>query len=210
MPTYNRREFIAQSLKCYLSQDWTDKELIVVDDGEDVVEDLFLGIPGVTYYQVPKFETLGQKVNFCCECANGEIIATWDDDDWYAPNRLTDQAMRIIDSGKAVTGYSTMVFFDGSRASQYRGAPDYAVGNTQVYRKDFWEKNYFDFVNVGYDNGLVRRAREQKQIVCVPGEGMAVARIHGTNVTGRRGSIGDEKQWPWVSLDCLPKGFCRA
>lgn len=33
MPTYNRQDLIPVALKCYLSQDWPDKELVVIDDG---------------------------------------------------------------------------------------------------------------------------------------------------------------------------------
>ena len=33
MPTCNRQGLIPVALKCYLSQDWPDKELVVIDDG---------------------------------------------------------------------------------------------------------------------------------------------------------------------------------
>ena len=35
--------------------------------------------------------TLGAKLNLACDYARGEIIAHWDDDDWYAPRRLSTQ-----------------------------------------------------------------------------------------------------------------------
>ena len=33
MPTCDRQVLIPVALKCYLSQDWPDKELVVIDDG---------------------------------------------------------------------------------------------------------------------------------------------------------------------------------
>jgi len=35
MPTYNRRPFLPLALRCFLDQDYPNKELIIVDDGED-------------------------------------------------------------------------------------------------------------------------------------------------------------------------------
>jgi glycosyltransferase involved in cell wall biosynthesis len=40
MPTFNRRRFISQAINYFLRQDYTSKELIVVDDGTEVVKDL--------------------------------------------------------------------------------------------------------------------------------------------------------------------------
>jgi glycosyltransferase involved in cell wall biosynthesis len=210
MPTFNRRHLIPASLACYLSQDWESKELVVVDDGTDCVKDLFETIPGVRYFRTEKFKTLGDKVNFCCEQAQGEIIVTWDDDDWYAPGRITDQVTRLMQSNKAVTGYHRMMFFDGTNASQYRGATDYAIGNSQVYRKSFWESHRFASVDVGYDTTFSSVAKRENQIICVPGDGMAVARIHGKNVTGRRDAGRDSEQWPSIPVELLPQGFLEA
>jgi glycosyltransferase involved in cell wall biosynthesis len=100
MPTYNRREFIPLAIRSYLHQDWPEKELIVVADGEDVT-DLFVGVPNVTYLFRDEHESLGRKKNLGNEFASGEIIAHWDDDDWSGPGRLTDQVNRILESGKS-------------------------------------------------------------------------------------------------------------
>lgn len=42
-PTYNRRMFIPQLIKCYEAQTYPKElmEWIIIDDGEDSVEDLF-------------------------------------------------------------------------------------------------------------------------------------------------------------------------
>jgi glycosyltransferase involved in cell wall biosynthesis len=209
MPTFNRRHLIPASLACYAAQDWQDKELVVVDDGTDCVQDLFDAVPNCRYVRAEKFKTLGEKVNFCCERAQGEIIVTWDDDDWYAPTRITDQVTRLMQSNKSVTGYSNVLFYDGQRASQYRGARDYATGTSQVYRKDFWQSHRFESVDVGYDTTFSSTAARSNQMVCVPGDGMVVARIHGQNVTGRRNASGDE-QWPWVPVEMIPPAFFEA
>lgn len=205
MPTFNRRHLLPLAIECYLSQDWKEKELIVVDDGTDCVEDVFSAVPGCRYFRTEKFPKLGDKVNFACEQAQGEVIVTWDDDDWYAPNRISDQVNRLGD--KSLSGYHTILFYDGKRTSQYRGSPGYATGSSQVYRKDFWSRHRFTSVDVGYDNDLSFAALAKGKIICADGSQMLVARIHGQNVSGHRDSIGDSDTWPYVSNEMLPKGF---
>jgi glycosyltransferase involved in cell wall biosynthesis len=40
MPTRNRRRFVSQAIGYFLRQDYPNKELVVVDDGEDAVANL--------------------------------------------------------------------------------------------------------------------------------------------------------------------------
>jgi hypothetical protein len=38
--TKNRRAFLPEALRCFQRQDWPDRELVVLDDGDDPVADL--------------------------------------------------------------------------------------------------------------------------------------------------------------------------
>src|SRR6185369_11842512 len=40
MPTHNRRSFVPQAIRCFLRQDYSNLELLVVDDGTEPVGDL--------------------------------------------------------------------------------------------------------------------------------------------------------------------------
>ena len=75
-PTYNRRKFIPFLIKCYLSQTYPREliEWIVIDDGEDSVEDLFKDVPNVKYTRLEKKMKLGAKRNFMHTKCKGEII----------------------------------------------------------------------------------------------------------------------------------------
>ena len=55
-PTYNRRQFIPQLIKCFQNQNYPKQlmEWIIVDDGEDSVEDLFKGVECVKYFREEK------------------------------------------------------------------------------------------------------------------------------------------------------------
>ncbi|HEY4988196.1 MAG TPA: glycosyltransferase, partial [Opitutaceae bacterium] len=49
MPTYNRRRFAARALRCFLGQDYPEKELVIIDDGTESLEDLVPRDPRIRY-----------------------------------------------------------------------------------------------------------------------------------------------------------------
>jgi len=64
MPTYNRRFFIPWAITYFLRQDYSDKELIIIDDGEDCIRDLVpVDRPCVRYYRLDAKISLGAKLN---------------------------------------------------------------------------------------------------------------------------------------------------
>src|SRR6266542_5244313 len=91
MPTCNRRAFVPRAIAYFLRQDYAECELLVVDDGADAVADLVPADPRVRYLRLPGPRSLGAKRNACVAAARGGLIAHWDDDDWYAPDRLARQ-----------------------------------------------------------------------------------------------------------------------
>ena len=91
MPTYNRRKFVPFAIRYFLRQSYPNKELIIIYDGTDPIEDLIPAEPSLRYFRLEKKIPLGEKLNLACGYAKGEIIANWDDDDWYDQNRLSYQ-----------------------------------------------------------------------------------------------------------------------
>ncbi|MDB5148551.1 MAG: glycosyltransferase, partial [Mucilaginibacter sp.] len=80
MPTYNRREFIPHAIHYFLRQDYPNKELIIIDDGTDVIRDIVPDIENIRYYYLDSKITLGAKLNMACDYAQGNILINWDDD----------------------------------------------------------------------------------------------------------------------------------
>jgi hypothetical protein len=113
------------------------------------------------------------------------VIAHWDDDDWSAPGRLADQLERLRGTGKAVTGYSVIKFTDGQRWWLYPGLPEYAVGTSLCYRRDWWLGHRFPCLQVGEDNQFVFEARTARQIAVVDGTDMMYATVHAGNTSPR-------------------------
>lgn len=213
MPVYGQREMVECALASYLSQDWPNKELIVIDDSPEGMFDLnlFLSVPSITYSNLAERMKIGPKRNLACEHASAEIIVHFDSDDWSAPSRITDQVERLLASGKSVSGYHSMLFWDGVEAFKYNGSDDYSLGSGLCYRKSFWQTH--PFVPEGprswEDNVFVQAARNENQIVAVDAGNRMVARIHPGNTCPKKPRE-NPRQWSLVAPSEIPQEFLAA
>jgi glycosyltransferase involved in cell wall biosynthesis len=210
MPTYERRRYVPQALQSFLQQDYPNRELIIVDDGKDAIRDLVEGRPNVRYFHVAR-TTIGAKRNLACKHAAGEIIAHWDDDDWYSPDRLRYQVMPII-AGKAdLTGLENAFvlelphgeFWTTEPALHQRLFVGNVHGGTLVYRKELWTQGLrYPEVNLAEDAGLlVRATRKGKRLVRLSNPGVFVYVRHGRNAWQQfaPGTFIDPKGWQRIS-----------
>ena len=155
----------------------------------------------IRYVQIENGRTVGEKRNFGTQLAQGEIVASWDDDDWSAPGRLADQIGRLQQSGKAVTGYHSMLFTDGEQWWRYKGSANYALGTSLCYRKSWWSIHRFSAKQIGEDGDFARGADMTGQLISVDACELMVASIHKGN-TSPRGLFGDR----WSRVDA-PQRF---
>lgn len=208
MPVYGQREMAGLALASFLAQDWEPKELIVIDDSPEEMQDLFAGLPLIRYVRGSERQKIGHKRNRACELAEGDVILHFDSDDWSAPNRIRDQVDRLLASGKAVTGYHSMLFWDGAQVFKYKGAYDYSLGSALCYRKDFWRAHAFvaEDRRRWEDNVFVQDARNEGQIVCVDAGKMMVARIHAANTCPKKPAE-NPRQWAAVERSEIPEAF---
>lgn len=101
-PTYNRRLFIPNLIRCFQSQTYPKEimEWIIIDDGEDSVEDLFKDVECVKYFRYEEKIKLGRKRNLMHEKSKGDIIVYMDDDDFYPPERVNHAPTRNRRNGQ--------------------------------------------------------------------------------------------------------------
>src|SRR5262245_20654457 len=93
LPTYNRAPFLPQALASIRSQQYTDWELIVVDDGSRddtplVVARLFADTPQPTRYVRQENQGAYAARNTGLGVAQGEYVAFFDSDDLWLPHHL--------------------------------------------------------------------------------------------------------------------------
>lgn len=91
-PTFGRagtdRQFLLeQSIGCFLSQTWSNAELIVINDDPNI--NIEFEHDRVQIVNVSKrMSSLGAKRNFGLRLATGYAVTPWDDDDISLPTRL--------------------------------------------------------------------------------------------------------------------------
>jgi ADP-heptose:LPS heptosyltransferase/glycosyltransferase involved in cell wall biosynthesis len=190
MPTANRRAFVSRALEYFARQDYENRELIIVDDGDDHVADLVTDDERVRYVRSDKKLTVGAKRNLACEQARGEIVAHWDDDDWHAPHRLSYQVEELLRAGADACGIRELLFYDArdSRAWRYvypASQKAWLSGSSLCYRRAFWAKNRFREINVGEDARFVWESRGAR-LFALDDPTFHVGIIHGANVSPKR------------------------
>jgi glycosyltransferase involved in cell wall biosynthesis len=186
MPTCNRREWIERSIHSFLTQDYLNRELLIVDDGTDAISDLLPPDSRIRYHRLDRRLTIGAKRNLACELAGGDLIAHWDDDDWYPAWRLSRQVEFIEQTLADICGSSELYYVDRVRNSAFRyaysnGRP-WVAGNTLLFRKSFWEGHRFPDVQIGEDAKFVWSANAQS-VADLKEPGLCIASIHPGNTS---------------------------
>jgi glycosyltransferase involved in cell wall biosynthesis len=99
LPTRGRAalqpEVINDAIHSFVSQDWPEKELVILNDNPK--QKLFCLLPDVRVVNLESsLPSLGSKRNALVELARGDICIQWDDDDYSMPWRMT-QAVAMLD-----------------------------------------------------------------------------------------------------------------
>ena len=204
MPTANRRRFVPLAIAYFLRQEYAERELVIVDDGSDPVEDLIPADPRIRYLRIAAGMSLGAKRNFACEQSRGAVIAHWDDDDWQSPRRLAVQMDAMRDESIEVCGIDHLLFYqpETARAWEYTypaGQRCWLSGSTLVYRRRFWETHRFASINAGEDAKFVWSG-EPRVMRTLGDHTFHVGMVHGRN-TSRKHTNG--RWWREVPAETI-------
>ena len=200
MPTYNRRRFVPQAIRYFQRQNYPNRELIVVDDGSDAIQDLIPEDSRIRYVRLERKRSIGEKRNIGCQEARGDIIAHWDDDDWIAPWRLCYQIECLQREVASICGLDKLLFFDpkDKQVWQYvypAGGKPWVAGGTMCYRKSLWEANRFSDVDNGEDTHFVWNLRGER-VLALPNTEFYVALLHGQNTSAKVRNGSRWTDWP--------------
>lgn len=91
IPTYNRADFIQQTIQSVLDQTYKDFEIIIIDDGskdntKQIVEDCIKKTPDKISYFFQENKGVSAARNFGIDKSKGEFIVFLDSDDVLLPN----------------------------------------------------------------------------------------------------------------------------
>lgn len=115
LPTYNRAQTLARSIRSVLNQTYTNIELIVVDDGstDDTAAIMATFVdPRVRYVPLPSNRGASAARNEGLRLAVGEFIAFQDSDDEWLIDKLEVQmaAARAMNSDKVAVFHMKVVY----------------------------------------------------------------------------------------------------
>jgi glycosyltransferase involved in cell wall biosynthesis len=216
MPTCFGEKYIDTALGCFMEQDYDDLELVIVDNNAAPVD--------YTGWKVePDFvkiirttrKPVGHLRNEGIRAASGEVICIWDEDDWYAPNRVAEQVSRLCLTGKQVTGWHSVLYWDEATGGtfKYECVPSdvgrYAIGMSHCFRRAWWEKH--PYVEQGVEDKIFSdEALRHWELDSVDAGQLYVGRVHGANAVRKNNYLGKHKQWPRVEREALPEQFFDA
>lgn len=215
MPTRNRADFALQAIRLFQMQDYEPRELIIVDDGEDGLAELVPDDPRVRYIRSPRGESIGAKRNLACAQAKGDFLVQWDDDDWYAPGRLSAQLGPLIAGRADITGLRAVTFFElepwrfwtVSDALHRRLFREDVHGGTLAFTRKVWaELAQYPPASLAEDAAFLVRARLRRaRLEQVDGRHLCLYLRHGQNAWRFRcGEFLDRAGWQSVSEPSLP------
>lgn len=190
MPTCRRRAFVPQAIRCFLDQDYAEKELIIVNDGGERINDLVPAHPAVRLIELEGRRSLGAKRNLACQEARGNVLVHWDDDDWSAPWRVSYQAAELRRLGADLCGLNRVWFYDpAARRAWHFVYPSrerpWVYGASLCYTREFWQRHPFPEINVGEDTRFVW-SDPSARLCALENPDFLVATIHSANTSRKR------------------------
>lgn len=149
----------------FLRQDVDDKELIIIlnNDQMDMKkwEEKAEQYLNIKIYRIPENKTLGDCMNFGIEKASYDIVAKFDDDDYYSPFYLSE-AVDIFNEHEDIQlvgkGVSFLYFEEQNLLALYRQGKEskagdsFIKGGTLVFKKELYPTIKFPSQKAGSDS----------------------------------------------------------
>ena len=169
----------------FQQQTYPSLELIVLDDGDDLIADLLPDDSRILYRQTPGKSNHGQKMNRCMELASGEFAIVHDSDDFYAPDRVFRQIAPLLAAPSYdITGLKNLLYYDKAKQQAWRYSDPTATWLGAIaFRRSAWEAKRFAELSSGAD--LKFQQDHKGKVIAVHGDAIVCA-IHETNA----GSVG--------------------
>jgi glycosyltransferase involved in cell wall biosynthesis len=192
--TRDRRMFMPILKYSYMIQSYPEEklELIVVDDGDDPIEDTLIGVPNVVYVKLDDKKTIGEKRNIGVSKAMYDVIAFMDDDDIYPNNSILERtAMMLKFNSKECAFCTVLPCYDICKYSSFMNAPPLQLAMaervseaTLIFTRKFWEERNFGNTQIAEGYAFIR-GREHMCRELSPQE-VIVSLTHSNNTSSRK------------------------
>lgn len=216
MPCGYGDKYVAVAIECFMRQNYAAPlELVVVDDNDPghTIEHVLPtadteGQDAISYLQCER-TSVGSLRNIGSQVARGEVLISWDEDDWSHPDRVASQVERLRTSGKAVTGWHSILFYDTSTNFCYKyhfanhPHPPYACGTSHCYTKAWWTNHPYPETGIE-DYQFQKTAADHGQLDSTDADQLCVVRAHKDSKCPPQ-FVG--RQWSQVERSLLPHEF---
>lgn len=128
-PTYGRIPYLGRMLASFLSQDWDDKHLVIINDDKNVT--LHCDYSNVTVINCNKKMTVAEKRNIGVSVGNYDLILPLDDDDIFLPNRISNHISKYSDNKAYRNVPCYMIYGD-------KFLIDISAPNSISFKKEEW------------------------------------------------------------------------
>jgi hypothetical protein len=192
--TKDRRTFMELAKYSYSIQTYPRHKLewVVVDDGEDCIEDTLIGVPNVKYIRTDPIATIGEKRNLAIEKAMYNTIVMMDDDDIYPENSVLFRVSMLLKQPAKECVFCTILpCYDITKYSSFMNVPPITLHMSErvseatlAFTRQFWETQKFDAIHIAEGNTFIR-GREQMCREVSPQE-VIVSLVHPKNTSSRR------------------------
>jgi hypothetical protein len=192
--TYNRRIFMPLAQYCYMIQSYPESKLewVIVDDGEDSIEDTLIGISNVKYVRLDSKRSIGEKRNIGVQSAMYDTIVMMDDDDVYPNNSILHRvAMMGKEPKKQCVFTTTIPCYDIQKHISFMNVPPYGLPMAQrvseaslAFSRQFWEDRKFSDIQIAEGNAFIHGREEMCREVS-PQE-VIVSLVHSKNTSARK------------------------
>lgn len=193
--TKDRRPFMPLAKYCYLLQTYPEDKMewVIVDDGEDSIEDTLIGIPNVTYVRCEPGLSIGAKRNLGVEKALYDVLVMCDDDDVYPENTVLHRvAMMMKEPAKECAFCTTIPCYDITQYSSFMNVPPMTLPMSErvseatlIFTRKFWQENPFDAATHIAEGDAFVRGREHMCRELSPQE-VIVSLVHPNNTSSRK------------------------
>ena len=191
MPTRDRPAYVRQAIQYFERQSYPERELIILDDGMQPLAGEVPLHPRIRYVRVAPGHSVGAKRNQGCELARGTIIAHWDDDDWYGPDRLRAQVEPLLRKVAEITALRETTFFYVESWEFWNCSPHEhqrlfvgdVHGGTLVFYRHVWERlARYPCVSLAEDAGFLRQAlKSGARLLGISSQNLFLYLRHATN-----------------------------
>lgn len=180
-PTRGRPLFLGKAVELFMAQTWPNKELLIVADDDD--SSAIPAAPGVRVVRIKKTWPQAKR-HAAYPYAQGDLIAHWDDDDYFGPRRLEVQAECLL-AGACACGFPTDYIVKIPEVKFYRWkSGNSSIGfhdGTMAFRRKLL-KGIPDEIQAAGQIELAKEFRRRgARLVALPNNGMFVYVRHGGN-----------------------------